>query len=110
MSDVLKALESERELEKEFVAEALRSETQPKGWPAALVMFHISMWRERLRDALIEVRHPPPYTAPPQENDQGNHAELPSRLGTPPADAAAPARQLLTDPVRLASEPRGRPL
>jgi hypothetical protein len=29
--DVLKALESQRDLEREFVAEALKSETQPKG-------------------------------------------------------------------------------
>ncbi len=109
MSDVLKALESERELEKEFVAEALRSETQPKGWPAALVMFHISMWRERLRDALTEFRHARPYAAPPENIDEVNDAELASGIGTPLADAAARAENLLGEVIGLAGELGERP-
>jgi hypothetical protein len=56
MEGVHRVLEAQQKLEHEFVAGAVRSETQPKGWPAALVMFHISMWRERLRDALTEFR------------------------------------------------------
>ena len=65
MTDMRKALEAEREMEREFVAEALKSEPQPKGWPAALVMFHLSMWRERLRNALTDFRDGRPYPPPP---------------------------------------------
>ncbi len=108
-SDVLKALGSQRELEREFVAEALKSETQPKGWPAALVMFHISMWRERLRDALVEFRHARPYTAPPEDVDEVNDAELASGIGTPLADAAARSEKLLLELIGLAGELGDRP-
>ena len=108
-SDVLKALESQRDLEREFVAEALRSETQPKGWPAALVMFHISMWRERLRDALIEFRHARPYATPPENTDEVNDAEIDCGIGTPLADAAARSDKLLTELIALAGELGDRP-
>jgi tetratricopeptide (TPR) repeat protein len=108
-SDVLKALESQRDLEREFVAEALKSEKQPKGWPAALVMFHISMWRERLRDALVEFRHARPYTAPPDDVDEVNDAELASGIGTPLADAAARSEKLLSELIGLAGELGDRP-
>jgi hypothetical protein len=104
-----RALESQRKVEQEFVAEALRSETQPKGWPAALVMFHISMWRERLRDALTEFRHARPYPAPPENIDEVNDAELASGIGTPLADAAARSDKLLTELIALASELGDRP-
>jgi hypothetical protein len=103
MADMRKALESEREQEKQFVAEAIRSETQPKGWPAALVMFHISMWRERLRDALTEFRHARPYAAPPENIDEVNDAELASGIGAPLADAAARGQA-----ARRADRARGR--
>ena len=108
-SDVLKALESQLDLEHEFVDEALQSETQPKGWPAALVMFHISMWRERLRDALLELRQARPYTAPPESIDEVNDAELASGIGTPLADAAARSKKLLTELIALAGELCDRP-
>ncbi|HEY4914856.1 MAG TPA: hypothetical protein VIJ91_13165 [Candidatus Dormibacteraeota bacterium] len=108
-SDVLKALESQLDLEHEFVDEALQSETQPKGWPAALVMFHISMWRERLRDALLEFRQARPYTAPPESIDEVNDAELASGIGTPLADAAARSKKLLTELIALAGELGDRP-
>jgi hypothetical protein len=107
--DVLKALESQRDLEREFVAEALKSEKQPKGWPAALVMFHISMWRERLRDALTEFRHARPYTAPPEDIDEVNDAELAGGIGTPLADAAARSDKLLSELIALGGELGDRP-
>lgn len=108
-SDLLKALQSQRDLEREFVANALKSETQPKGWPAALVMFHISMWRERLRNALTEFRHARPYTAPPESIDEVNEAELASGIGTPLADAAARSDTLLAELIALAGELGDRP-
>jgi hypothetical protein len=107
--DVLKALDSQRDLEREFVAEALKSEKQPRGWPAALVMFHISMWRERLRDALTEFRHARPYTAPPEDIDEVNDAELAGGIGTPLADAAARSDKLLSELIALGGELGDRP-
>jgi tetratricopeptide (TPR) repeat protein len=104
-----RALESQRKVEQEFVAEALRSEAQPKGWPAALIMFHISMWRERLRDALIEFRHARPYAAPPENIDEVNDAELASGIGTPLADAAARSDKLLSELMDLAGQLGDRP-
>jgi tetratricopeptide (TPR) repeat protein len=107
--DVIKALKSQRDLEREFVAEALKSETQPKGWPAALVLFHISMWRERLRDALTEFRHARPYVTPPENIDEVNDAELASGIGTPLADAAARSEKLLAELIGLVGELGDRP-
>jgi hypothetical protein len=104
-----RALESQRKVEQDFVAEAIRSETQPKGWPAALIMFHISMWRERMRDALTEFRHARPYAAPPENIDEVNDAELASGIGTPLADAAARSDKLLTELIALAGELGDRP-
>jgi hypothetical protein len=106
---VRKALEAERDLEREFVAEALRSETQPKGWPAALIMFHISMWRERLRNALTEFRHARPYTAPPDNIDEVNDSELASGIGTPLADVAARSDKLMSELIELSDELGDRP-
>jgi hypothetical protein len=110
VSDVLKTLESQRDLEREFVAEALKSETLPKGWPAALVMFHISMWRERLRNALTEFRLARPYnSAPPESIDEINDAELASGIGTPLPDASARSDKLLTELIALAGDLGDRP-
>ena len=109
MEGFQRALESQRKVEQDFVAEAIRSETQPKGWPAALVMFHISMWRERMRDALTEFRHARPYAAPPENIDEINDAELASGIGTPLADVAARSDKLLTELIALAGELGDRP-
>src|SRR5258708_34544365 len=73
-------------------------------------MFHISMWRERLRDALVEFRHARPYTAPPEDVDEVNDAELASGIGTPLADAAARSEKLLLELIGLAGERGDRPL
>jgi hypothetical protein len=109
VESVHRVLEAQRKLEAEFVASALKSEKQPKGWPAALVMFHISMWRERLRNALTEFRHARPYTAPPESIDEINDAELASGIGTPLADAAARSDTLLAELISLSDELGDRP-
>ena len=109
MTDVRKALEAERQMEREFVAEALESETQPKGWPAALLMFHVSMWRERLRNVLLEFQDDRPY-APPQGNIDGlNDEELASGIGTPLADVAGRSDKLLAELITLSDELGDRP-
>ena len=109
MEGVHRLLDVQRKLEQEFVADAVKSEAQPKGWPAALVMFHISMWRERLRDALTEFRHARPYTAPPESIDEVNDAELAGGIGTPLADAGARSDTLLAELIALSDELGDRP-
>src|SRR5450759_1253688 len=101
MADVRKALEAERDVEREFVAEALRSETQPKGWPAALLIFHLTMWRERLRNALTDLRDGRPYTPPATNVDEFNDAEIAGGIGTPLTDVAARSDRLLGELIAV---------
>ena len=110
MADVRKALEAERETEREFVAMALSSETAPKGWPAALVMFHISMWRERLLHAAKEVADGRPQPPSPGSVDEINDAELASGIGTPLADAAARSDTLLGELIEVYEKLGERPI
>jgi hypothetical protein len=109
MTDVRKALEAQREMEREFVAEVRKSETQPKGWPAALILFHISMWRERLRNALSEVRDGRPYLPPPENIDEVNDAEVASGLGVSLADISERSDTLLASLIALFEQMGDRP-
>ena len=78
-----------------------KAEKAPKGWPAALVLFHFGMWRERLRNALTDVREGREFTHPSENVDELNDAELPQGIGTPLADAAARADLLLGELMEL---------
>jgi hypothetical protein len=111
MTDVRKALEAEREMEREFVAQVTTSETAPKGWPAALLLFHLSMWRERLRNALVDVREGRAYTPSPesQEIDEVNDAELASGLGVSLSDIAERSDMLLAELIALSEQVGDRP-
>ena len=98
---MLRALEAEREAEQDFVDRARSTESAPKGWPAALVMFHFGMWRERMRNSLTDLaegRRPAP---PPANTDEVNDAELPGGIGTPLSDAAARSDHLLGEIIEL---------
>ena len=95
------ALEAERRLEQEFVDKARASETAPKGWPAALIMFHMGMWRERLRNALADLVDGRSYTPLPTNIDELNNAELANGIGTPLADAAARSDHLFGEIIEL---------
>ena len=105
------ALWSERKIEQEFVERALKTESAPTGWPAALLMFHLGMWRERMRDsltALAEGRAPQP--PPPSDRiDEFNDAELANGIGTPLADAAARSDHLLAEIIGLYEKLGERP-
>ena len=58
-------------------------------------MFHIGMWRERMRNALTDVSEGRDYQPPPANIDEFNDAELARGIGTPLTDAAARADHLL---------------
>ena len=89
----------------------LQTESAPKGWPAALLMFHVGMWRERMRDALTDLAEgrtpkPPP---PIERQDEVNDAELANGIGTPLADAAARSDHLLAEIIALYEKLGDRP-
>ncbi|HKC19446.1 MAG TPA: hypothetical protein VKE27_07405 [Candidatus Dormibacteraeota bacterium] len=64
------------------------------------MMFHVAMWRERMRDALKTTIDGGEYSLP-GTRDEINDAELPKGIGTPLADAAARADHLLTEVIEL---------
>jgi tetratricopeptide (TPR) repeat protein len=74
-------------------------------------MFHLGMWRERMRDALTAVAEgrtpePPP---PIEQQDEFNDAELANGIGTPLADAAARSDHLLAEIIALYEKVGDRP-
>jgi len=104
MESVQRVLEAELKVEQDFVTAARLNEKIPKGWPAALLMYHMSMWRELLRNALLELEAGRSYTPPPRSVDEYNDRELPNGIGTPLADAAARSENLLGEIIRLYAE------
>lgn len=59
-------------------------------------MFHVGMWRERMRDALAAAVDGREY-ALPGTRDAINDAELAAGIGTPLSDGSARADHLLTE-------------
>lgn len=98
MTDMRSLLESERNIEREFVA---GDRANPKGWSAALTMFHFLKWRERMHDALTELREGRPYTPPPDNVDEFNDAELANAAQMSLADSAKRADSLLASLIDL---------
>jgi tetratricopeptide (TPR) repeat protein len=72
-------------------------------------MFHIAMWRERLRNALSEEAAGRPHTGQPGNVDEINDAELPNGIGTPLSDAAARSDHLLGEIIDLYATLGDRP-
>jgi hypothetical protein len=64
-------------------------------------MFHLGMWRERLRNAWVGVSEGRGFTHPSEDVDELTDAELPHGIGTPLADAAARADLLLGELMDL---------
>jgi hypothetical protein len=109
MSAVSRLLESERLIEKRFVAGAKATETEPRGWPVALIMFHIAQWRGRLRNAFDDVQAGRPYTPPPANIDEFNDIELPTGAGLSLDEVAGRADAELTSLIELARAIGERP-
>jgi tetratricopeptide (TPR) repeat protein len=101
MKDVLRLLESQRETERRFVAEAADESDFPAGWPAALLMAHIASWREQLRGNLIEASRGERLSAPPLDVDAFNAAELARSAGVSLEEPAKRADTLLGDLIDL---------
>lgn len=85
-------------------------EKAPKGWPAALLLFHLGMWRERFRNALTALSEDRAFEHPSEDVDELNDTELPQGIGTPLADAAARADLLLGEIIDLYARLGDRPI
>ena len=101
MKDVLHLLESQRDAERQFVAEAAHEPGHPRGWTAALLMAHIASWRNRLRDSLIQASRAQPVSGPPADIDAFNAKELASSAEISLEAAATRADTLLADLIDL---------
>jgi len=102
-------LEIERELEGSFVAEEAALDREPKGWPAALIMFHIAQWRGRLKDGLTDFDAGRPRTPPPTNIDELNDQELPAGRGLTLEETSARANAELEALIRLSSKVGDQP-
>ena len=106
MTDLRAILESERKVEREFVAS---DRANPKGWSVALTMFHFVKWRERILDALSALRDGRTFTPPPQNVDEFNDAELadPSQMSL--VNSAGEADSLLASLIDVYEAVGDRP-
>src|SRR5438309_8233916 len=101
MKDVRHLLESQREAERRFVAEAAGERDFPHGWSAGLLMAHIAAWRERLRGSLIEAIRREPVSEPPIDIEAVNAAQLARDAGVSLEEGAARAEAMLVDQIEL---------
>lgn len=99
-------LEAQREDEKRFVDAAIAADRIPRGWPAALIMFHTAQWRGRLRRALTEEREGRPHEPLPTDIDAFNDAELPTGAAVSLEEAASRADTELANLIELAEPDR----
>jgi tetratricopeptide (TPR) repeat protein len=109
MKDVLHLLESQRNAERQFVAEAAYQPDPPRGWTSALLMAHVASWRAQLRRGLIEASRGSPVATPPTDVDAFNAAELSRNAGISMAEAATLADTLLGDLIELWATVGDRP-
>ncbi len=100
MRNVSDLLQTEREFEQQFALEAVHEPEYPTGWSAALLLFHISRWRERLRDRLTQVRDGRPVEPLP-DPDTINAVELVEGAGMSLRDAAAYADKVFGEVIDL---------
>lgn len=86
------------------MAEEAALKREPKGWPAALIMFHIAQWRGRLRRGLTDFHAGRPHTPPPTNIDAFNDEELPAGRGQTLAETSARADSELGELIDLSSK------
>lgn len=86
------------------------NEKAPVGWPAALVLFHVGMWRERMRNVFASMSEGKDYERQPANTDEFNDAELVRGIGTPLADAASRADHLTGELIELYDKVGERPI
>jgi hypothetical protein len=108
-TEITSLLVDERELERQFVAEAGTRPDLPSGWSAGLLMAHIASWRTRLRDSLIEASRGLPVSGPPADIDAANAAQLARDARISLEEAATEAATRLGDLMDLWATSGNRP-
>jgi hypothetical protein len=98
MTDVRSILETERDVERDFVA---GDRANPEGWSVALTLFHFHKWRERMHACLAALRDGHPYTPPPENIDEVNDRELASASQISLVDMANRSDSLLASLIDL---------
>lgn len=101
MKEVVQLLQTEAELERQFVKEAAGHADPAAGWSPAMVMVHIAQWRERLWNALAETAEGRPVNPPQGDIDELNDAAMAGDAGVSLADAAARADAALTSIIAM---------
>src|ERR1700694_2477646 len=100
-SEITSLIESERETERRYVAEAATEADFPVGWSAGLLMSHIASCRTRLRDSLIQASRGEAVSGPPADIDAVTAVELARNEGISLEEAATRAETLLGDLIDL---------
>jgi tetratricopeptide (TPR) repeat protein len=102
-ADLTNLLEAEQTLERQFVIEAASEPQHEMGWSAALLMWHIGRWRQRIRDGLRRAVTGQPVAPPPDSErmDDFNDVELEEGAGVSLATAGAMSDAVLQDLIRL---------
>ena len=77
---------------------------EPKGWPAALIMFHLAQWRKRLRHGLTDLQAGRPHAPPPTNTDEFNDEELQAGRGLALAETSARADAELGELIDLSAK------
>jgi hypothetical protein len=108
-SEITSLLADQRELERQFVAQAGTRPDFPRGWSAGLLMAHIASWRTRLRDSLIEASRGLPVSGPPADIEAVNAVQLAKDAGISLGEAATEADERLGDLMDLFATLGNRP-
>ena len=82
---------------------------EPKGWPAALIMFHVARWRERLSNGLADLDAGRPNTPPTVDINELNDQELPAGRGLTLEETSARADAALGALIELSSKVGDQP-
>jgi tetratricopeptide (TPR) repeat protein len=96
VKDVLRLLESELVMERQFAADAKAETPHPTGWPAALLLVHVATWREQLLIGLSQAEDGG-EPQPPGNVDEFNAVELTRGAGVQLADAVARSEERLAE-------------
>jgi hypothetical protein len=109
MDEVLRLLESQQDLEKQFAAEATSGKVEGPGWSPALLFFHIYGWRKVLVGGLEELQSGRHITPPPDDVDEHNDRELRGGAAVSLHNAARAAQETLGRLIALWNQLGDRP-
>ena len=101
MNNASRLLELQREVEREFARRELEARRDPQGWSPALLLFHVTQWRERMVNGLTDLKAGRASTPPQVNIDELNDAELPRGAGRSLEEMAQRANDLMGRLIEL---------